>query len=270
MSFVNVQNALRAAGLALIAATALAQHEQSSPATGKNQPVAATSDGGDGDQPRPSDPYPLATCPVSGKRLGAMGDPVVTVYDGREVRFCCPGCIEKFEAAKDDYWKKVDAAIVEQQLPFYPIATCVISDEPLVDGGEDIAINFVHQNRLIRFCCRGCVKDFRKDPEQALAKLDAAVITQQRATYPLNTCVVSGKELGKMGEPTDVVIDNRLVRLCCPDCEAKLRAAPLTYLQTLDAAWEARGMPATLPSGAHDADHDHDHDAAHGDAHGGH
>jgi hypothetical protein len=40
---------------------------------------------------RVGDPYPLATCPITGKKLGSMGDPVIKVYDGREVRYCCSG-----------------------------------------------------------------------------------------------------------------------------------------------------------------------------------
>ncbi|MCK6480476.1 MAG: hypothetical protein HUU06_07980 [Planctomycetaceae bacterium] len=43
-------------------------------------------------------PYPLSTCLVTGSRLGSMGDPVVKVYDGQEIRFCCDACVEEFEA----------------------------------------------------------------------------------------------------------------------------------------------------------------------------
>ena len=54
-------------------------------------------------------PYPLDTCIVSGEKLDAMGEPVVKVYAGREVRFCCPGCVKKFEADKAGYLAKIDA-----------------------------------------------------------------------------------------------------------------------------------------------------------------
>lgn len=215
---------------------------------------------------RQSDPYPLSTCPVSGKTLGKMGDPVVKEIDGREVRFCCPMCIPKFEADKEAYWKKIDAQIVEDQVAFYPLTTCVISGEPLTMDGDDIAVDFVYNNRLVRFCCRKCVKTFLKDPDAALAKLDAATAQQQRENYPLERCPVSGGKLGMMGDPYEVVIDSHLVRLCCPDCETKLRANPQKYLEKLDEAWKAQGFPtptATVPEDA--ATHQHD-----ADAHGGH
>ena len=40
--------------------------------------------------------YPAETCPISGQKLGAMGDPFNYVFAGRLVRFCCAGCINQF------------------------------------------------------------------------------------------------------------------------------------------------------------------------------
>ena len=36
-----------------------------------------------------------------------MGDPIVKVYDGQEVKFCCSSCIKKFEKNKETYLKKI-------------------------------------------------------------------------------------------------------------------------------------------------------------------
>jgi len=52
--------------------------------------------------------YPLTTCVVSGEKLGEMGAPVVTNYKGTEVRFCCSGCVKKFNADPDKYLAKLD------------------------------------------------------------------------------------------------------------------------------------------------------------------
>lgn len=54
-------------------------------------------------------PYPLDSCIVSDEMLGSMGEPIVKVYDGREVRFCCSGCVKRFEADKAGYLAKIDA-----------------------------------------------------------------------------------------------------------------------------------------------------------------
>ena len=48
--------------------------------------------------------------------------------------------------------------------------------------------------------------------------------------------MISGGKLGSMGEPVEVVIANRLFRLCCAGCEAELRKNPLPAMQKLGAA----------------------------------
>jgi len=52
-----------------------------------------------GDGPRSGGvrPYPLGDCLVTRTKLGSMGDPIVKVYGDREIRFCCPPCVDEFE-----------------------------------------------------------------------------------------------------------------------------------------------------------------------------
>lgn len=57
-----------------------------------------------------SSAYPLDTCLVSGEKLGSMGEPVVILHQGREVRFCCEHCQPKFEKAPAEFLKKLDQA----------------------------------------------------------------------------------------------------------------------------------------------------------------
>jgi YHS domain-containing protein len=182
------------------------------------------------------DPYPLNSCIVSGQPLGSMGTPIVMAQGKREVRLCCKGCIKKFEKNTAEYLKKIDARIVEQQLPYYPMTTCPISTEPLDAMGTPV--NHVHNNRLVRFCCKGCLKAFRKDPAASLATLDEAVIAQQLEDYPLSTCLISRQKLGSMGEPINYVVANRLVRFCCGGCAGAFNKAPSVHLATLDEARE--------------------------------
>lgn len=177
------------------------------------------------------DVYALGTCPVSGEKLGSMGEPVVKQYDGREVRFCCQACVGKFEAKQEEYLAKVDARIVSQQKDVYPLETCVVSGEKL--GGMGEPVDYVYKNRLVRFCCKGCVKSFEKDPAASLAKLDEAAIAKQAPNYPRRTCVVSGETLGSMGESIDYVTGNRLVRFCCKACVKQFEKDPAAYLDKL-------------------------------------
>ena len=53
----------------------------------------------------------LTTCPVSGDKLGGdMGKPFVMVYQGQEVKFCCPMCKKDFDKDPAKYMAKIRAA----------------------------------------------------------------------------------------------------------------------------------------------------------------
>ena len=54
--------------------------------------------------------YTLTTCPVSGDKLGGMGETIDTLYQGQLIRFCCKGCIKSFNKNPDKYLKVIDAA----------------------------------------------------------------------------------------------------------------------------------------------------------------
>ena len=65
------------------------------------QPSAADLKKGDAQEPA-AKPYPLKICVVSGEELGKMGEPKRIVYEGQEIKFCCPSCEKEFrkDAAK--------------------------------------------------------------------------------------------------------------------------------------------------------------------------
>ena len=215
-----------------------------------------------------SDPYPLGTCPVSGEPLGEMGDPIVKKYNGREIRFCCKKCVGKFEKDLKASMKKVDEAIIKDQMRYYPLQTCPVSGEPLTEDGEDKAVNFVYGNRLVRLCCNMCKKKFKANPQKYIAALDKAAADAQRKDYPLNTCPVSGEQLGEMGDPVEVVVAGRLVRLCCNMCKPKIMANPKPFLDKIDAAWQAKGKYMPEADEHHDMDDDmHGVNEMHHDAH---
>ena len=53
-------------------------------------------------------PYPLATCVVSGEKLGGMGEPYVFTHEGREIKLCCKSCLKEFNKAPAKYIKKIE------------------------------------------------------------------------------------------------------------------------------------------------------------------
>lgn len=42
-------------------------------------------------------PYPLETCLVGGEKLGSMGHPFEFKFEGRQIKFCCKGCLDGFK-----------------------------------------------------------------------------------------------------------------------------------------------------------------------------
>lgn len=170
--------------------------------------------------------YPLETCVVAGGKLGSMGKPVTLVHEGREVVFCCASCEPKFKAEPEKYIAKIDAAVVENQADSYPMETCLISGDALGDNPTE----YVYENRLVRLCCDICIETFLKDPAKHLTDLNAAAVKAQLADYPAKKCPVSGADLGSMGKPIDMMVGDKLVRLCCDGCNKKVQANPAAIL----------------------------------------
>lgn len=65
-----------------------------------------------------------------------------------------------------------DAAEIAKQVKTYPFQTCVVSGAKLGAMGKPVDI--LHNGRLVRFCCKGCVKKFKAHPEIYLKKIDEA------------------------------------------------------------------------------------------------
>ena len=196
------------------------------------------------------DPYLLPTDAVTGEALGPIEKQVVLQHEGREFRFAKKENADAFKTSPQKYIAAVDEKMVRQQLSFYPLDTCIVSGDKL---GAD-AVNVVFKNRLVRFAKKEHEQTFLKDPGAYIAKLDQAVIAKQAPTYVPKTCPVSGDKLGgDMGKPIDVVIGNRLVRLCCNDCKKDIAKDPLKYLS----ATSGDSKAAPEHRDGHGKDHPH-------------
>jgi len=133
-------------------------------------------------QPAKSDakgyPYLLGTDPVTGEKLPEK--PVIYEHEGRELRFADAKNVDAFKADPAKYLPKVDQQMIKQQLPTYPLATCMISNDKL-GGDMGKPVDVIYRNRLVRFCCNDCIKDFEKNPAKYLKMLDDAA--QKKATH---------------------------------------------------------------------------------------
>ncbi len=77
-------------------------------------PLAGHADG-TGSAEAKAKPDLLTTCPVSGDKLGEMGEPYVFVYKGQEVKLCCPNCKKDFDKDPAKYLKKIQDATAKAQ-----------------------------------------------------------------------------------------------------------------------------------------------------------
>lgn len=76
--------------------------------------LSAVAFGAEGEAPK-AKPYTLETCAATGEKLGDMGEPVVKEYKGQEIKFCCKGCIRKFEKDIDGNLAKVAKQMAEKK-----------------------------------------------------------------------------------------------------------------------------------------------------------
>jgi hypothetical protein len=66
----------------------------------------------------------------------------------------------------------IPAAGTNAPIKPYPFSYCLTSGEKLGEMGKPITTNYLGQE--IKFCCPDCVKDFKKDPDKYMKKLQAA------------------------------------------------------------------------------------------------
>ena len=65
---------------------------------------------------------------------------------------------------------KVDT---KEKVKPYTLKTCPVSDEKLGGDMGDPYV-FKHEGREIKLCCKSCLKDFKKEPEKYVKKIEEA------------------------------------------------------------------------------------------------
>ncbi|EMI18700.1 putative secreted protein [Rhodopirellula maiorica SM1] len=201
-------------------------------------------------------------CPVSGKPLGSMGDPIAVDANGQKIYVCCAGCVNAVKSNPAKYASgrpeitvtsatAADAALVAKQ------AKCPVMDEPLGSMGQPVKV--MVGDKPIFLCCKGCVKKIKAEPAKYLAAVygDSAKPTKQvSASVPARgesvregvlkvtaadapfiakqvKCPVMDEPLDAMGGPFKVNAVGKAIYICCPGCAKKIAADPAKYLTIL-------------------------------------
>ena len=62
-----------------------------------------------------------------------------------------------------------DAKAADAKAKPYPLKTCIVSGEKLGEMGKPYV--FVKDGQEFKLCCKGCLKDFNKEPAKYIKKL---------------------------------------------------------------------------------------------------
>ncbi|MDZ4754911.1 MAG: hypothetical protein SGJ11_10505 [Phycisphaerae bacterium] len=126
----------------------------------------------------------------------------------------------------------------------YPLDTCIVSGEKL--GAESVTVilkdmpDALQEGRQIKLCCKACEAKLLANPTEYLRKLDAAIIAQQGASYPLTHCLVMLDETLVEDDHKTVVFGNRLYKLCCKKCVNNFLKGTGRYVGAFDREWTAK------------------------------
>lgn len=115
--------------------------------------------------------YTVKNCLVCGMPLEGLKKPVDAVKGGKLVRFCSDACASKFEQNPLPILAARDSALIATQLPSYPTDKCIVTDDKIVSLGTPQ--NFLWGTRLVRLCCKNCEEQFKENPGDFIAALDA-------------------------------------------------------------------------------------------------
>jgi YHS domain-containing protein len=132
-------------------------------------------------------------CPVSGKALGSMGNPVAVALGNQTLYVCCQGCVAAVEAEPAKYLALVDGTtgtvppgdeevrpgvykVSAADQPFIAAQQkCPVMDEPLNAMGGPFKVHA--DGKAVYICCPGCAKKVAAEPAKYLQVLAGQGIT---------------------------------------------------------------------------------------------
>ena len=103
--------------------------------------------------------YPLATCVVDGKPL-EEGHVIEAVVRNRLFRLCGYDCQDELDKHPEQYFPRLNAAVVAKQKPRYPLDKCVVSGKPLGPKAVDCVVG----NQLVRLADDKQLSRFLRSP----------------------------------------------------------------------------------------------------------
>jgi len=165
------------------------------------------------------------TCPVLGKKVDKN---ISTIYDGKLIYFCCPGCPAEFKKDPAKYISRLEG-LKEMKLPVVQYDKC-----PVMGGKVSLDNYVVHNGKVYFFCCPSCVKEFKKNPSKYTVDLPPYITDLKNQTCPV---------MGNPASDANVLpYDDKIVRFCCPGCPSMFKNDPEKHMGKLEGV-EATKIP---------------------------
>lgn len=184
------------------------------------------------------DRFPMSRCPLCDSYLGSRGEAVGIIHSGRQIRLCRDSCRLAFKGDPSKALARIDAVLIADQMPYYPLKMSLFEARPL----PECPIDFIWGNRLFRAVDTVDRDRILANPEAAIRRLDQAVIVAQRPTYGMpDKCPVQGDILPNEAR-IDIVVANRMIRVCCGRCVKVVKDRPYQYLAMIAFANRERAL----------------------------
>lgn len=100
-------------------------------------------------------------CPMSGKKLGVMGDPVKTKIGEEELFLCCEEC--RNGKVNKDHLAAIHVNMAKAQ------GRCPVMNKAISENGPSTIV----AGRTVYVCCAACKRKVQADPKVYLEKVDA-------------------------------------------------------------------------------------------------
>ncbi len=99
-------------------------------------------------------------CPVSGKKLGSMGNPIKAKIGESTVFLCCQGCLKG--KVNPQHWATIHGNIAKAQ------GICPVMKHKLPKNPKWTIV----EGQVVYVCCPPCTKKIASDPKTFLQQVD--------------------------------------------------------------------------------------------------
>jgi Cu(I)/Ag(I) efflux system membrane fusion protein len=157
-------------------------------------------------------PQEQKLCPITGAKLGSMGDPVAVEVEGRKVWVCCDACTPKLKANPAKYLGKLapQSAAETREPTAAAQQICPVTGAKLGSMGDPVLAEV--EGRKVWTCCAACPPKLKANPARYLARLAPAPYNAVLAV-PESAVIDTGKDKIVYVEAEPGVFEGRKVVL---------------------------------------------------------